>query len=401
MVGIETDRGPWVQALIAAGYQVFAINPLQAARYRERHSVSGAKSDAGDAHVLADMVRTDSHQLRPVAGDSDAGRGDQGRRPGAQDPDLGTHPAPAAAAPRAARVLPRRAGGLRRPRPPPTRWSCSSAAPDPDRAARLTRPRSPRRCGGPAAATSRPEGRADPGRAARRAPAPARRELVAAYAATVRAQVALITTLNTQISDPARSRSRPILASTRTLRSTSASPASGVLGARVLAEFGDDPDRYADAKARKNYAGTSPITRHSGKKKIVLARYVHNDRLVDALRPQAFAALTRLTRRPRLLRPAPRPRHRPPRRPAPARQPPRRHPPRLPRTAPSTTKTTPGPARHQTHRKRDRPAGPSPGPSHPGDVRNGRWSARSAARTNDLAARRSSSTLKLPGSATA
>jgi hypothetical protein len=67
-VGIETDRGPWVQALIAAGYTVFAINPLQAARYRERHSVSGAKSDAADAHTLADMVRTDSHQLRPVAG---------------------------------------------------------------------------------------------------------------------------------------------------------------------------------------------------------------------------------------------------------------------------------------------------------------------------------------------
>jgi transposase len=71
LVGIETDRGPWVQALIAAGYEVFAVNPLQAARYRERHGVSGAKSDPGDAHVLADMVRTDSHQLRPVAGDSD------------------------------------------------------------------------------------------------------------------------------------------------------------------------------------------------------------------------------------------------------------------------------------------------------------------------------------------
>jgi len=70
VVGIETDRGPWVQALIAAGYQVFAVNPLQAARYRERHGVSGAKSDAADAHVPADMVRTDSHQLRPVAGDS-------------------------------------------------------------------------------------------------------------------------------------------------------------------------------------------------------------------------------------------------------------------------------------------------------------------------------------------
>ena len=65
-----------------------------------------------------------------------------------------------------------------------------------------------------------------------------------------------------------------------------------VLGARVLAEFGDDKDRYADARARRNYAGTSPITRQSGKKKIVLARHVHNDRLVDALGRQAFSALT-------------------------------------------------------------------------------------------------------------
>jgi transposase len=71
VVGIETERGPWVQALIAVGHQVYAINPLQVARYRERHGVSGAKSDAGDAHTLADMVRTDRHQLRPVAGDSD------------------------------------------------------------------------------------------------------------------------------------------------------------------------------------------------------------------------------------------------------------------------------------------------------------------------------------------
>jgi transposase len=70
LVGIETDRGPWVAALVAAGYQVFAVNPLQAARYRQRHTVSGAKSDTGDAHVLADMVGTDAHQLRPVASDS-------------------------------------------------------------------------------------------------------------------------------------------------------------------------------------------------------------------------------------------------------------------------------------------------------------------------------------------
>ena len=70
-IGIETDRGPWVTALRAAGYQVFAINPLSAARYRQRHSTSGAKSDAGDAHVLAEIVRLDRDHHRAVSGDSD------------------------------------------------------------------------------------------------------------------------------------------------------------------------------------------------------------------------------------------------------------------------------------------------------------------------------------------
>src|SRR5580704_7232310 len=75
LVGIETDRGPWVAALVAAGYVVLPVNPLQAARFRQRHGVSGAKSDAGDAHALADMVRTDSHQLRPAAGDTSQAQG--------------------------------------------------------------------------------------------------------------------------------------------------------------------------------------------------------------------------------------------------------------------------------------------------------------------------------------
>ena len=71
VIGIETDRGPWVSALVAAGYHVYAINPRSAARYRERHHVGGAKSDAGDAKLLADLVRTDRHNHREVAGDSD------------------------------------------------------------------------------------------------------------------------------------------------------------------------------------------------------------------------------------------------------------------------------------------------------------------------------------------
>ena len=113
--------------------------------------------------------------------------------------------------------------------------------------------------------------------------------VVAAYAATVRAAVAVIGTLNAQIKalagqveanfgehpDAEIYRSQPGL--------------GGVLGARVLGEFGDDPGRYRDARARRNYAGTSPVTKQSGKKKVVVARFVRNDRLADPLHQQAFA----------------------------------------------------------------------------------------------------------------
>ena len=70
-----------MQALIAAGYTVYAINPLQVARYRQRLTCSGAKSDPGDAHVLAELVRLDRAHHRPVAGDSDTGRARQGADP--------------------------------------------------------------------------------------------------------------------------------------------------------------------------------------------------------------------------------------------------------------------------------------------------------------------------------
>lgn len=66
VVGIETDRGLWVHAPTAAGYEVYAINPLAVSRYRDRHNLAGAKWDQGDARVLADLVRTDRH----IAGDT-------------------------------------------------------------------------------------------------------------------------------------------------------------------------------------------------------------------------------------------------------------------------------------------------------------------------------------------
>ena len=70
VVAIETDRGLWVAALIGAGYQVYAINPMAVSRYRDRHHLGGAKSDRADAKLLADLVRTDRHNHRRVAGDS-------------------------------------------------------------------------------------------------------------------------------------------------------------------------------------------------------------------------------------------------------------------------------------------------------------------------------------------
>ncbi len=71
IVGIEIDRGLLVDSLVGAGYRIYAVNPLAASRYRDRHTTSGAKSDAGDAKLLADLVRTDRQNHRPVAGDTE------------------------------------------------------------------------------------------------------------------------------------------------------------------------------------------------------------------------------------------------------------------------------------------------------------------------------------------
>ena len=288
-IGIETDRGPWVAALIAAGYTVFAINPLQASRYRERHGVSGAKSDAADAHVLADMVRTDSHQLRPVAGDT--------AQAAAVKVVTRTHKTLIWERTRCTQRL---RHALRDYFPAALEAFADldaadtlellARAPEPASAAKLTTAQI-------SAALKRARRRGIAAKAERiqavlRAAHLGQPDVVAAaYAASVRALIAVLITLNEQVKTlqgqvEAYFGQHPdaeIIASQPGL--------GGVLGARVLAESGDDPARYASAKARKNYAGTSPITRASGKKKTVLARHVHNDRLIDAPMSQAFTAL--------------------------------------------------------------------------------------------------------------
>lgn len=112
-----------------------------------------------------------------------------------------------------------------------------------------------------------------------------------AYAATTRTATAVLTTLHEQVKTLQGQVDAHFGPHPDTEIILSQPGLGPIPGARVLAEFGNDPHRYTCAKSRKNYAGTSPITRASGKKKTVLTRFVHNDRLIDALMTQAFSAL--------------------------------------------------------------------------------------------------------------
>jgi len=116
--------------------------------------------------------------------------------------------------------------------------------------------------------------------------------VVAAYTAVVRSQAVILGALRTEITT-LHTEAETLFTRHPAAAVYLSQPGLGpILAARVLAEFGDDPTRYTGARARKNYAGTSPITRASGKSRAVHARHVHNDRLLDALGRQAFAALS-------------------------------------------------------------------------------------------------------------
>jgi transposase len=293
IIGIEIDRGLLVGALVAAGYQVFAVNPMSVDRYRDRHTTSGAKSDPGDAKVLADIVRTDRHNHRPVAGDSELAEGVKLL--------ARTHQSFIWERQRHANRL---RSALREFYPAAleafgTELASSDAvailsiAPTPELGRRLSRSK--------IAAALR--------RAGRKRNVDARTEAIQAalrseqlrtsasleetYGVIVTSLVRLIAGLNTQIAGLEqdlhtafeRHPDAEIILSQPGLGST--------LGARVLGEFGDDRTRYADARARRNYAGTSPITKASGTRRVVLARFARNQRLYDACHLWAFAALTK------------------------------------------------------------------------------------------------------------
>ena len=268
IVGIETDRGLWVTALVAVGYQVYAINPLAASRYRDRHNVGGAKSDAGDAKMLADLVRTDRHNHRQVAGDSPEAEAIRIIARGHQNL-IWTRNRQTNALRSALREYYPAALETFTDLADRDTLAVLAKAPTPLEGARLT-------LGQIQAALKRGgrqrnlERRATEIQTTLRVGQLAAPDAVAdAFGATTRAAVGIITELNRQIVQ---------LEATLTTNFEQhpdadiyhSLPGFGVvLGARALGEFGDAPNRYATGKSRRNYAGTSPLTIASGKKRLL------------------------------------------------------------------------------------------------------------------------------------
>jgi transposase len=291
VIGIETDRGPWVGALIAAGYTVYAVNPLQVARYRERHATSGAKSDPGDAHVLAELVRLDRAHHRPVAGDSALAEHVKVLTRTHQSMIWSRQRQTNALRSMLREFYPAALVAFGDDLAGRDALAILAIAPSPEAGRRLSRSR--------IAAALRRAGRqrnlpaiAEEIQAALRAPQlEAHPGVVGAYTAAVRSLVAVIAELVTQ-TVVLRAEVETGFGRHPDAEIYLSQPGLGtVLGARVLAEFGDDPHRYADPRARKNYSGMAPITRASGTRRVVLARYARNRRLADALYHQAFTAI--------------------------------------------------------------------------------------------------------------
>jgi hypothetical protein len=290
MVGIETDRGLFVTALVGAGYQVFAVNPMSTSRYRDRHSTSRAKSDPGDAKVLADMVRTDRHNHRQIATDTETvqavkvlARAHQSMVWSRQRQTNLLRSTLREFYPAALVAFDDMASG--------DALEVLRVAPTPELGKTLSQSKI-------TAALRRGGRRRRIGERATEIQGALRAEQLAASAvvssamgASVSAGVAVIATMAAQITALAEEleasfEKHPDAEVVRSL------PGRGtILGARVLGEFGDEPNRYCSAKSRKNYAGTSPITRASGTKRVVLARHARNHRLADAVYLWAFAAL--------------------------------------------------------------------------------------------------------------
>jgi hypothetical protein len=292
VVGIETDLGLLVGALVAAGYQVFAINPLAVSRYRDRHVLSGAKSDPADAKVLADLVRTDRHNHRPIAGHSDLAEGIKVMARAHQNAIWSRQRQVNALRSALREYYPAALEAFGAALDAPDALAVLSVAPTPELGRQLSVAKlaSALRRGGRQRNLQRRAAEIQAVLRGDHLQAPP--AVTAAHGAVTRSAVRLIAAFNDEVTTleaelTASFEQHPAAEIIRSL------PGLGmILGGRVLGEFGDDPDRYASAKSRKNYAGSSPITRASGRSRAVLARHIRNRRLADAVTLWAFCSLT-------------------------------------------------------------------------------------------------------------
>jgi len=293
VIGIETDRGLLVQALLAAGYQVYAVNPLAVSRYRDRHTTSRAKSDPGDAKLLADLVRTDRHNHRPIAGDSELA--------GAVQVLARSHQNLVWSRQRQVNQL---RNTLREFYPGALEAfgtdlasvdaiAILDRAPTPDQGRSLSQAKivSALRQGGRERNLA---AKAAAIQACLRTPQLAALPLVArAYGHSVAAIVRLLRQMNRELAALEQELTSHFELHPDAEIYLSLPGLGFILGARVLAEFGDDRTRFDNPKARKNYAGMAPITKASGTRQVVLARVARNRRLTDACHLWAFTALSR------------------------------------------------------------------------------------------------------------
>ncbi|WP_405970371.1 IS110 family transposase [Streptomyces sp. NBC_00988] len=294
-VAIETPRGLLVAVLRTGTRKIFAINPMAAARYRDRHAVSRKKSDPGDALVLANILRTDMHAHRPLPDDSDLARAIAVLARAQQDATWNRQQIANQLRsllrefyPAALDAVAIWANGLCRPEA----RELLKSAPTPAKAARLTRAQiqaALRRAGRKRGI----EAEADRLRDIFRGHYAHQPPLV--EDALGKQMLALVTQLEaacTAADDLAKAveETFPQHPDAEVLLSF---PGLGIqLGARVLAEIGDDHTRFADARSLKAYAGSSPITRASGKKSSITRRWIKNNRLNHAGYLWAFSAIT-------------------------------------------------------------------------------------------------------------
>jgi transposase len=294
-VAIETPRGLLVACLRATGRKVYPVNPMAVARYRDRHSTAGRKSDKGDALVLANILRTDLHAHRPLPADSELAQAVAVLARAQQDAvwdrvqaqnrlrsHLREYYPGFLAAFAAAR------GGIMRPEA----RAVLAAAPTPAAGARLTLAQ--------LRAALKRAGRsrgidAEAQRLHQALRAEQMRQLPLVEEAMGRQALALLRQLDAACASEADLEA----AATESFNQhpdagiITSFPGIGALtGARVLAETGDDRSRFQDARGLKAYAGAAPITRASGKSRSVTQRKVKNNRLAAAGYTWAFSALT-------------------------------------------------------------------------------------------------------------